>query len=112
MSRWSQTAVRCVLCVGVAALSARWLAAEEVPDVPLHFTIRLDTVLEHDDGEFLWFHPRVAAVPGAGKDGQPAVVLTLQKHLGTSDHYSGLYSMRTDDGGTTWTEPALPPELD
>ncbi|NCO42368.1 MAG: sialidase [Armatimonadetes bacterium CG_4_10_14_3_um_filter_66_18] len=112
MSRWSQTAVRCVLCVGVAALSARWLAAEEVPDVPLDFTIRLDTVLEHDDGEFLWFHPRVAAVPGAGKDGQPAVVLTLQKHLGTSDHYSGLYSMRTDDGGTTWTEPALPPELD
>ena len=30
---------------------------------PLGFTVKLDTVLEHDDGKFLWFHPRVAADP-------------------------------------------------
>src|SRR4029079_15433092 len=52
------------------------------------FTTRLDTVLEHDDGKFLWYHPRATAVPG-GK-GSGSVVMTLQKHLHTSDHYSGL----------------------
>ncbi|MCP4639582.1 MAG: hypothetical protein GY851_04080, partial [bacterium] len=30
------------------------------------FDTRLDTVMTHDDGEFLWFHPRVVAVPGRG----------------------------------------------
>ena len=46
---------------------------------PLGFTVKLDTVLEHDDGRFLWFHPRVAAIPKAGRGGKPAVVLTLQE---------------------------------
>ena len=78
----------------------------------LPFQVKLDTVLEHDDGKFLWFHPRAAAVPGLGKDGQPAVIMTLQKHLKTSDHYSGLSVMRTDDLGTTWSQPDPRPELD
>jgi len=39
-------------------------------------------------------------------------VLTLQRHLKVSDYYSGLYFMRSDDGGATWTDPFLPPELD
>ena len=38
--------------------------------------------------------------------------MTLQKHLRASDHYSGLYFMRSDDLGATWTKPELPPELD
>jgi hypothetical protein len=79
---------------------------------PLGFTIKLDTVFEHDDGKFLWFHPRVAAIPKAGQDGRPVVIMTLQKHLQTSDHYSGLYFMRTVDLGATWTKPTMPPELD
>ncbi len=76
------------------------------------YEIKLDTLLEHDDGQYLWFHPRVASVPGAGRDADPAVILTLQRHLMVSDHYSGLYFMRTDDLGRTWTPPVLPPELD
>src|SRR5215211_9206235 len=79
---------------------------------PLGFTVKLDTVLEHDDGKFLWFHPRVAAIPKVGQGGKPAVVMTLQKHLHASDHYSGLYFMRSDDLGATWTKPEMPPELD
>ena len=75
------------------------------------FSITLDTVLEHDDGAFLWFHPRVAAIPQAGKEGSPAVIMTLQKHLQVSDFYSGLYTMRTDDLGKTWTGPTEIPEL-
>ena len=95
------------IAVTFLSLATAALAAE-----PLGFTVTLDTVLEHDDGKFLWFHPRVAAIPKAGRDGKPAVVMTLQKHLHTSDHYSGLYFMRTDDLGTTWTQPEMPPELD
>lgn len=79
---------------------------------PLPFTVKLETIVEHDDGKFLWFHPRVAVVPGAGGDDKPAAVLTLQKHLHASDHYSGLYVMRSDDLGGTWTKPEMPPELD
>ncbi len=79
---------------------------------PIEFTVKLDTVMEHDDGEFLWFHPRVAAIPQTGQNGAPAIVMTLQKHLRTSDHYSGLYFMRSNDLGATWTKPEMPPELD
>lgn len=79
---------------------------------PLDFEIELDTVLQHDDGKFLWFHPRVAAIPGEREDGPPEVVMTLQKHLRTSDHYSGLSVMRTCDLGRSWTEPDPRPELD
>lgn len=78
---------------------------------PVPFDISLDTVVEHDDGKFLWFHPRIAVIPQAGKQGNPAVFMTLQKHLQVSDFYSGLYSMRTDDLGKTWAGPTEIPEL-
>src|SRR5438105_1748325 len=64
---------------------------------PPDFRVKLETVLKHDDGKCLWFHPRAAAIPGAGRNRGPAVVLTLQKHLSVSDHYSGLSVMRTND---------------
>lgn len=85
--------------------------ASQAAEPPAYVT-RLETLLEHDDGQYLWFHPRVASVPGGGSNGKPAVLLTLQRHLRTSDHYSGVYFMRTDDLGQTWTQPQLPPELD
>jgi lysophospholipase L1-like esterase len=76
------------------------------------FQVKLETVLKHDDGTFLWFHPRVAAMPGFGKRNGVALLMTLQKHLGASDHYSGLSVMRSDDLGKTWTGPDLRKELD
>lgn len=79
---------------------------------PLSFTVRRDVPLHELSIDFCWFHPRVAAIPGAGKDDRPAVILTLQKHLRASDHYSGLSFMRSDDLGATWTAPILPPQLD
>jgi hypothetical protein len=75
------------------------------------FDVHLDVVHQELNPKFCWFHPRVAAVPGAGRNGQPAVIMTLQKHLGVSDHYSGLWMMRTDDLGRTWTGPTEIPEL-
>jgi hypothetical protein len=37
--------------------------------------------------------------------------MTIQKHLGISDFYSGLYAMRTDDLGQTWNGQVEIPEL-
>ncbi len=86
--------------------------AQEQTFRPLDFEIKLDTVMRHDDGKFLWFHPRVAAIPGTEQNAPPQVIMTLQKHLRTSDHYSGLSVMRTSDLGKSWTEPDARPELD
>lgn len=79
---------------------------------PLPFRVYTDVPLRELSADFCWFHPRAAAIPGAGKNGGPAVILTLQKHLRASDHYTGLSFMRSDDLGATWTPPVLPPELD
>jgi len=93
-----RAALACVLAVTVAS------AADEAPG----FAVELQTVLTHDDGKFLWFHPRAAVVPG-----EPAlVVLTLQKHLQVSDYYSGLHVMYSRDAGATWTAPEPRAELD
>ena len=79
---------------------------------PVGFTVKLDMAYQEQNDKFCWFHPRAAAIPGAGRDGKPAVIMTLQKHLKVSDYYSGLYVMRNDDLGKTWTGPEQRPELD
>ncbi len=75
----------------------------------LDFQVRLETVMEHDDGKFLWYHPRVAPVPG--KNG-PAVLMTIQKELNVSDYYSGLSEMHRESLTAAWTGPVAIPELD
>lgn len=90
-------------CVVVMALSA-WAAtaAEE----PLDFEIQLDVPLREFDGTFCWFHPRAGVIPQAGRDGAPAVVMTMQKwFLSASDFFSVLSDMRTDDLGASWIGP-------
>jgi hypothetical protein len=116
-SDWEKSmgAFRCInmlLCCWLSLGACLARAAEPAAPEPIGFTVQVDTILEHDDGKFLWFHPRAAAIPGAGHDGGPAVVLTLQKHLTISDYYSGLSVMRSDDLGGTWTVPDPRTELD
>jgi hypothetical protein len=77
----------------------------------LPFEVKLDVIHQSLNPDFCWFHPRVAAIPSGDHNSQ-TVICTLQKHLKASDHYSGLYFMRSDDGGRTWTPPLLPQELD
>ncbi len=98
-----------ILCLLAAQAVPAALAIAEQP--ALDYQIHLETVVEHDDGKFLWFHPRAAAIPGAGRDGNPAVVMTLQQHLHISDYYSGSYVMHSRDGGATWTPPEAQPQL-
>jgi lysophospholipase L1-like esterase len=78
---------------------------------PLDFTVKLETVLRHDDGTFLWFHPRAAAIPGADP-AAPAAVMTIQKHLKVSDYYSGLHVLTRATPSAPWVGPVLPAELD
>lgn len=82
-------------------------------DQPKQLQFRVQTDVAHQElsPKFCWFHPRAAAIPGFGKNGTPAVIMTIQKHLVVSDYYSGLYFMRTNDLGKTWTDPVEIPEL-
>jgi hypothetical protein len=91
------------IVVGLTAVAA---AVE-----PVGFTVETTVPLPELDPKFCWFHPRAAAIPGQADDGRPAVILTIQKHLIADDHYSGLWYMRTDDLGQTWTGPTEIPEL-
>ena len=78
---------------------------------PVAFQLKPTVALQELNPAFCWFHPRAAAIPRLGKDGQPAVIMTIQKHLIADDYYSGLWVMRTDDLGKTWTGPVEIAEL-
>lgn len=92
--------MKALLCVLLTSAVQILPAAE-----PLDFTVKLETVMKHDDGQFLWFHPRAAVMPGG-------VMMTIQKHLKVSDYYSGLHFMTRQGVDGAWTGPLLTPELD
>jgi hypothetical protein len=98
-----------MVALGAAAAEAQGTAP---PPAEAGFAVTLDVVLKELHPDWCWFHPRAAAIPGEGREGAPAVVLTLQRHLVADDHYSGLYYMRSNDLGRNWTTPTLPPALD
>lgn len=91
--------------------SGSYSAAHADSPLLLPFDVKAEVVHKELSPEFCWFHPRVAAIPVAGTDGRPAVVMTIQKHLVASDHYSGMYFLRTDDLGQSWTGPTEIPAL-
>jgi len=97
--------------IGITVICGLRNADGATVDSNLEFTVELETVMKHDDGEFLWFHPRVAAIPSTDHSG-PAIVMTIQKHLKISDYYSGLHVMQRSQPNAPWTGPVLPTELD
>lgn len=103
-------AVSWIALLGFTSLLANGAARAGDGKAPA-FDVRAEAVFKHLSPRFCWFHPRVAPLPGYGKAGGPAVIMTLQKHLAADDHYSGMYFMRTDDLGKTWTGPTEIPEL-
>jgi len=94
------------------ALVPALLRAEPAqPDLtPARFEISVDTVLKSSEAKGYWYHPRVAAIPNQGAPLQ--ALMTVQKHLGTSDHYSGMSTLTSDNLGRSWSEPKAIPELD
>lgn len=106
LSAWLPVSSFLAFCLLILSDSFRTLQAQTLP-----YGVKLDVIHQELSSDFCWFHPRIAAIPVADSQ-TPIVICTLQKHLGVSDHYSGLYFMRSDDGGLTWTPPVLPKELD
>lgn len=75
------------------------------------YRIQLDVLSKGYDGEKCWVHPRAGILPGQGKDGTPAIVLTMQKLLlKGSDVFDALAEVRSDDLGKTWTTPREHPD--
>ena len=74
---------------------------------------RVETFAAHTEltSAFFWFHPYLTAVPVAGRDGLPAILLVTQKHLTADDHYSNTHMMRSSDLGKTWSAPTPIPAL-
>ncbi|MEN8229758.1 MAG: exo-alpha-sialidase [Bacteroidota bacterium] len=79
---------------------------------PLDYKVRVEVPIKHWDGVFNWTQARVVAIPGFGKEGQPRLIMTMQKwFVAHSDYYSGLFTIQSDDMGTTWTGPKEQPAL-
>ncbi len=98
--------------LAVALILVAWgdaVAAEPGP-ARLDYEIKLETLLRAPSEKVSWFQPRPGVVPGAGQNGAPAVVMTIQQMLG-SDYFTGLSVLRTDDLGRTWTKPESIPQL-
>lgn len=90
-----------VLCLPLAR-------ADELEPTLLDYQIEVETVLSQKGNNWHWFLPFVAPIPNAGKDDSVSVVAMIMKHLVTSDHYSGPYTLRSADFGRNWTKPKAP----
>lgn len=79
----------------------------------LQYTIDARAVLEGFDDEGCWFHARGGAIPAPkGATTGPTVVITMQKwYFKLSDYFSGLSYIRSEDGGTTWSDIVTPETL-
>ncbi len=70
------------------------------------YSLSLDSPTRFFDGNSCWSHPRAGIVPGAGVNGLPRVVMTMNSlDLSGSDVFRGMYGLYTDDLGKTWTKP-------
>ncbi|MEA1952534.1 MAG: sialidase family protein [Planctomycetota bacterium] len=87
-------------------------AADTAKDVPREaFKTKATVAFQELDEKYCWFHPRAAVIPGGVAGDKPIAIMTIQQHLRVSDFYSGLYTMRSDDLGKTWSKPVAQPSL-
>ncbi len=78
----------------------------------LNYSVKLDTITKHWDGVYNWSQVRVGSIPDKGENGNPLLIITMQKwFVEHSDYYSGLFVMKSRNMGATWTEPEERPEL-
>lgn len=88
-------------------LSKRSLRADEATTAKPPYALKRDVPTKFYDGKTCWCHPRAGIVPGAGKDGAPRVVMTMNTlDVSGSDVFKAVHALHTDDLGKTWTEPA------
>ena len=76
------------------------------------YRLSRDVPTKRYDGKKCWCHPRAGIVPGAGKDGLPRVVMTMNTlDVSGSDVFKAMHVLHTDDLGKTWTKPAASASL-
>jgi hypothetical protein len=81
--------------------AAKAAGEERVPA----FDIARDVPTKYFDGEQCWCHPRAGIVPGIGRDGLPRVVMMMNTlDLAGSDVFRGVFGLKTDDLGRSWSE--------
>ena len=105
------TFTRPALFAGLLCALGSTAAAETHENAALDYTVTVESAHKELSDKFFWFHPYLAAIPGLGQDGYPAVFLLTQKHLHVDDHYSNTHVLRTNDLGKTWSKPAAVPQL-
>lgn len=78
---------------------------------PVDFSVELDALFSHDDGKFLWYHPRAVVLPNRfTRVLTPTSMITLQRHLQADDHYDGLATM-VRGPQPEWSAPTPVPSL-
>ncbi len=101
------------LCVGITLVdlpTTEAIFAQSDSGSPYRLTRDVPTRMF--DGKRCWCHPRAGVVPGAGKDSQPRVVMTMNTlDVSGSDVFKAVYGLHTDDLGKTWSKPAELPNL-
>jgi hypothetical protein len=106
------------LCGGVSLLSVPMLSSaisyadDEDRKGDLSYRLTRDVPTRMYDGKRCWCHPRAGIVPGAGKQGSPRIVMTMNTlSVSGSDVFKAVYGLQTDDLGKTWTMPRALPNL-
>ena len=96
-------------CGATAASIVGTSCAAEQPD-SLVESIHQQTLWSNLDGRSrTWFHPRACMVPQ--EDGSRFALMTLQSITG-SDYFGPVHWTRSDDLGTSWSDPAPIKSLD
>jgi hypothetical protein len=81
-------------------------ADEAVGPGGVDYRLTRDVPTKRFDGKTCWCHPRAGVVPGAGQDGLPRVVMTMNTlDLSGSDVFKEMHGLHTDDLGRRWTKP-------
>jgi len=103
----SSVARLCIIALLVAVNPPR-SRAEESRLTLLDYQIKVETVLSQEGNDWLWFLPSAVRIPNVGRDGSTTTLIMVMKHLAVSDHYSGPYIIRSDNGGNSWSNPEAP----
>ncbi len=69
------------------------------------YELELEAIQSGFDGETFWTHPRAGAIPSPNGDWPTVVVTTNPCARVGSDFFGTIHSLRSDDGGATWTGP-------
>jgi hypothetical protein len=89
----------------VFSVKTGWSRAAAVGAATPGYDLSRHVATKYFDGDHCWCHPRAGIVPGAGQNGLPRVVMTMNTmDLSGSDVFKALHSLKTDDLGKSWTE--------